>query len=83
MDTHNLYVSEGTVSFSGSRGQTVFVGAGETSKVEQTGQAASPMDERNSNLMPPSPAGTGAGDSAVSGSSAAAGVSFIIKVEIE
>jgi hypothetical protein len=41
------------------------------------------MDERNSNLMPPSPAGTGAGDSAVSGSSAAAGVSFIIKVEIE
>jgi hypothetical protein len=59
-DTNNLYVKEGTVSFSGTNGQNVLVGAGGTSQVNQTGQVSSPKDERNANLMPPSPIGTSA-----------------------
>jgi hypothetical protein len=81
-DTNNLYVSEGTVSFTGSRGQNVFVNAGETSRVEQTGQAASPRDERTSNLMPPSPAGTSAANAPSTGASAS-GVPFVIHIDIE
>jgi hypothetical protein len=82
MDTNNLYVSEGTVSFIGSRGQNVLVGAGETSRVEQTGQAASPMDERNLNLMPPSPAGVSAANAPSAGTSAS-GVPFVIEIKLD
>jgi hypothetical protein len=81
-DAHTVYVNEGKVSFSGNRGQNVLVGAGETSRVDQTGRASNPIDERNANLMPPSPAGTGAQDSAVSGSAAASGVPFTIELEL-
>jgi len=59
-DTNNLYVREGTVSFSGNNGQNVLVGAGGTSQVNQSGQVTSPRDEKNANLMPPSPVGTSA-----------------------
>jgi len=59
-DTNNLYVKEGTVSFSGTNGQNILVSAGGTSQVDQTGQVSSPRDERNANLMPPSPIGTSA-----------------------
>jgi hypothetical protein len=82
MDADNLYVSEGTVSFIGSRGQTVFVSAGEASRVEQTGQAASPTDERTTNLMPPSPAGVSAANTPSSGTSAS-GVPFSIEIKLE
>jgi hypothetical protein len=82
MDRNNLYVSEGTVSFTGSRGQAVFVSAGETSRVGQTGQAASPRDERNSNLMPPSPVGVSAANTPSTGTSAS-GVPFTIHIELE
>jgi hypothetical protein len=79
-DTNNLYVSEGSVSFGGDRGQNVLVGAGGSSHVEQSGRATNPRDERNANLMPSSPVGTGAGNSVASGP-AAAGLSFAIKLE--
>jgi hypothetical protein len=82
-DTRNLYVNEGTVIFSGNRGQSFLVGAGGTSRVDQTGRASNPAEERILNLMPPSLAGTGAGNSAASNSAAAAGVSFVIELEIE
>jgi hypothetical protein len=81
-DTNNLYVNEGTVIFSGNRGQNVLVSAGGTSRVEQTGRASNPIEERTTNLMPPSPAGTGTQDSAISGPAAAAGVSFTIELEL-
>ena len=78
-DTKNLYVNEGTVSFAGNKGQNVLVNAGENSRVEQ-GQATTPRDERNSNLLPPSPVGTSAGDTLVSGP-AATGVNFSLTLE--
>jgi hypothetical protein len=81
-DTSNLYVNEGAVSYSGNRGQSFLVRAGETSRVERTGRASSPADERIFNLTPPSPAGTGAGDRTASGP-AAAGVSFLINLEFK
>ena len=58
-DTNNLYVNEGTVSFVGNNGQNVLVNAGERSQVEQTGQVTNPLDEKNKDLLPPSPVGTG------------------------
>jgi len=67
LDTRSLYVREGTVSFAGIVGQGVLVGAGGSSRVDQTGQATNPRDERNANLMPPNPAGTSARDTPVSG----------------
>lgn len=66
-DTNNLYVAEGTVSFVGSRGQDILVSAGGSSRVEQTGRVTAPRDERNANLMPPSPVGTGAEGAPASG----------------
>jgi len=58
-DTNNLYVNEGSVSFTGNNGQTIIIRAGENSRVEQTGQATTPRSKRNSDLLPPSPIGTG------------------------
>jgi hypothetical protein len=84
-DTSNLYVSEGTVSFSGNRGQGVLVGAGGASRVDEAGQASNPRDERAANLMPPSPAGTGAEGGIASVSvpvPAATGVPFTVELEI-
>jgi len=79
-DTENLYVNEGTVDFSGTRGQHVLVSAGGSSRAGQTGQVTSSIDERNANLMPPSAVGTGAGDSGSPGSVAAKGGSYSIKL---
>jgi len=70
-DTNNLYVNEGTVSFSGNNGQNVFVTAGGSSQVEQTGQASNPRDEKNATLMPPSPIGTSAKEMPASAPAAA------------
>jgi len=78
-DTNNLYVNEGTVSFTGNNGQNVLVSAGGNSRVDQTGQASNPRDERNTNLMPPSPVGTSSSDSIAS--TASAGVSFNIEIK--
>jgi len=82
-DTDNLYVSEGAVSFSGNRGQIVFVRAGESSRVEASGVARNPRDERISNLMPPNPAGTSAKDIPLPNPVAAAGVNFSIDLEFK
>ena len=79
-DSNNLYVKEGVVSFSGNRGQNVLVRAGESSRLDQSGTVTIPKQEKISNLMPPSPAGTGVSDSAVS-SPAAVGINFEIELE--
>jgi hypothetical protein len=79
-DTDNLYVNEGAVSFNGTRGQNVLVSAGGSSRVESSGIVRNPKDERISNLMPPSPAGTSAEDVPVS-TAAAAGVNFAIELD--
>lgn len=79
-EANNLYVTEGTVSFTGNKGQSVLVSAGGNSRVEQ-GLATAPRTERSSNLMPPSPVGTGAGDSPVSSGPAATGTNFALTIE--
>jgi hypothetical protein len=66
-DIHNLYVIEGAVSFAGNRGQNIIVRAGETSRIDQSGMVTIPKDEKISNLMPPSPAGTSERDTPASG----------------
>jgi len=81
-DTNYIYVSEGTVSFTGNKGQGILVIAGGSSRTDQTGQVITSRDEKNVNLMPPSPAGTGAGDSAVTGP-APTGVSFTISLNFQ
>jgi len=81
-DTDNLYVNEGAVSFIGNRGQIILVRAGESSRLDQSGTVTIPKQERISNLMPPNPAGTGAGESAVMGSSST-GVGFSIGLEFQ
>jgi len=67
-DTKSLYVNEGTVSFVGTNGQPVLVSAGESSHVDQNGQASNPKDGKTANLMPPSPIGMGIRDKPVSSS---------------
>jgi len=79
-DTGGLYVSEGTVEFGGNRGQNVFIGAGESSRIEQTGRVTSSIEERNAKLLPPSSVGAGAGDSGSSGSVAANGGSYSVQL---
>jgi hypothetical protein len=78
-DMKNLYVNEGTVSFGGDRGQNILVRAGENSRLDQSGTVTTPKDEKISNLMPPSPVGTGARDGAVS-VPASVGVNFTIEL---
>jgi len=80
-DTENLYVSEGVVNFSGSRGQNILVRAGGTSRLDQSGTVTNPKDEKISNLMPPSLAGTSAGDD--SAGLAAVGVNFSMEFEFK
>jgi len=79
-DTNNLYVREGTVNFVGNNGQNVLVSAGGASQVDQMGQASSPRDERNANLMPPRPVGASAKEMPVS-SSVTANIPFAIELE--
>jgi hypothetical protein len=81
IDTDNLYVNEGVVSFSGKKGQSMLVGAGGSSRVEHSGQVTNPRDERNSNLMPPNPVGSNAGDSIASGISQEA--HFIFELDFQ
>jgi len=78
LDTHNIYVNEGTVSFIGNKGQNVFVRAGENSRVNQAEQATTPREERKLNLLPKNPVGTSMRDSPNSGSSGA-GMNFTIE----
>jgi hypothetical protein len=66
-DIHNLYVIQGSVSYDGERGQNIIVRAGETSRIDQSGTVTIPKDEKISNLMPPSPAGTGERDTPAPG----------------
>jgi len=82
-DTSSLYVLEGTVDFSGNRGQNIFVRAGESSRAVQTGQVTAPIEERNANLLPPNPAGTGPQDSGSSGSPAVNGGTYSIQLVFE
>jgi hypothetical protein len=79
-DIHNLYVKEGVVSFAGNNGRTVLVNAGERSRADRTGQVSIPWDDKKANLMPPSPAGTGAKEMPAS-SVTAANSQFSINVK--
>jgi hypothetical protein len=81
-DTNNLYVNEGTVSFGGDRGQNILVRAGENSRLDWSGTVTTPKDEKISNLMPPSPVGTGARDGAVS-VPASVGVNLTIELRFK
>jgi len=82
LDTNNIYVNEGTVSFAGNNGQTVLVNAGGNSRVDRTGQVSSPWDNKKADLMPPSPAGTSAKEMSASATVAANAI-FTINVEFK
>ncbi|MDR0303132.1 MAG: FecR family protein [Treponema sp.] len=79
-DTSNLYVSEGSVNFGGSKGQHILVARGGSSRTDHSGGVTNPRDERISNLMPPAPVGTGATDTATTGS-VPAGAHFGIELK--
>jgi len=70
-DINNLYVKEGTVSFSGTNGQMVLVSAGANSRTDRAGQVSNPWDNKKANLMPPSPAGTSSNEMPASAVTAA------------
>jgi hypothetical protein len=57
-DTRNIYVSDGTVSFRGTRGQAIQVGAGSNSRVEANSKATSPIEVKVASLLPPTPMGS-------------------------
>jgi hypothetical protein len=57
-DTRNIYVSDGTVHFTGKRGQIVQVGAGTNSRVEADSRAISPIEVKTVGLLPPVPMGS-------------------------
>jgi len=81
-DVNNIYVNEGSVLFSGTRGQSIYVRAGESSRLSQDGTPTNPKDERLLNLMPPSIAGTDSGTTNALGSSVT-GVSYRITLTFE
>jgi len=81
-DTNNIYVNEGAVSFTGKNGQNVIVNAGGSSRVDQAGQASNPRDERDADLMPPSPVGTSAKEMPVS-TPAPANIPFTFELEFQ
>jgi hypothetical protein len=60
-DTRNLYVSEGTVSFMGKRGQLMQVSAGSNSRIEADARATSPVEVQIAGLLPPTPMGSDIG----------------------
>jgi hypothetical protein len=57
-DTRNLYVSDGTVSFMGTRGQLVQVGAGANSRVDADARATNLIESKTTGLLPPTPMGS-------------------------
>jgi len=65
-DTMSVNVHEGTVSFSGSIGQTVPVGAGDSVALGETGKAANPVSTGSSAFKPQAPSGTAPGTAPVS-----------------
>ena len=57
-DTRNLWVNHGKVSFSGKKGHMRMVNGGGTSKLDEDGKAADPINIKISELLPPPPAGS-------------------------
>jgi hypothetical protein len=64
MDTRNLAVNEGSVTYRGIRGAATVVYAGAESGVNVTsGKVADPVGQMESNLLPPAPVGVDAASS--------------------
>ncbi|MCL2763024.1 MAG: FecR family protein [Treponema sp.] len=57
-DGRNIRVHHGKVGFKGTKGPQMLVNAGSNSKVEQSGKAADPVEEKKNKLRPPKPVGT-------------------------
>ena len=71
-DTRSLKVTEGTVSFIGSRGMSMAVSAGGESRVGTEGKAADPVKVAEASLRPPPPVGAGLDSGSGSGGTTAA-----------
>jgi hypothetical protein len=54
----NLYVNHGTVRFKGSRGAGMLISAGFSSRIQDDGKAAHPIETSNRNLRPFAPVGS-------------------------
>jgi len=80
-DTRNLKVNHGTVSFTGNKGMGRLVGGGSSSRVEENGKAADPIQVRNTSLQPPAPVGIDSNSSA-SGVAAAKNSSGVITITL-
>jgi len=81
-DTRNLYVSDGSVSFMGNRGQQVRVNAGASSRVEGNSRAADPVEVKTASVIPVAPVGTDISVAIPSGP-ARTGVEFLIGLRFE
>jgi len=79
-DTNNLYVTSGSVSFAGSRGQQIMVNAGTSSRVEGNSKAASPIEIKTSSILPPTPVGADIATGIASGA-VRTGVPFVIGLD--
>ena len=81
-DTRNLYVYEGTVSFSGSQGLPVLVSSGSSSYAGEGGGVSDPIGDQISELTPTPPPGTGAatGGDDTDDSLLSSGVNFDITI---
>jgi len=80
-DTRNLKVNHGTVSFTGNKGMGRLVGAGSSSRVEDNGKAADPIQVRYADLQPPAPVGTDSNGSAA-GTGAAKNSGGVITINL-
>ena len=69
-DTRTVKVNHGTVSFKGNKGMGLLVNSGSSSRVEENGKAADPIQMRMAGLQPPAPVGTDSTSSAAGGSTA-------------
>ena len=65
LDTRNLWVNSGKVSFMGKSGKMMQVSGGYGSNIQESGKAADPLSVTSSGLVPPAPVGA---DSSGSGS---------------
>ena len=79
VDTRNLYVDEGAVSFMGERGQVIRVDAGTSSRVDANARAVSPVEIRTAALLPPTPVGTDVSGGTTNSAPVHMGVPFTIE----
>jgi hypothetical protein len=57
LSTRNLYVQQGTVGFTGNRGNLLPINAGSGSQVKTDGSVDDPLETRSGGLVPPLPVG--------------------------